>query len=352
MTRVTMKDVAQAVGVSVMTVSNAFNRPDQLSDSLRGRILQRATAMGYGGPNAAARHLRAGRTHCYGVVLTESLGYAFNDPYAVLWLAGFSEPLEAAGATLSLLPVPSGSDSGLDVIRRASVDGVAGFCASYDAVDAARRSGIPVVSTHSEEPTGDWVAIDDHAAGAQVGGHVRRLGHRDVLLLADRSFTAPVGPIEPHSEAFRLALAGLARHGLYDLSIRVTGLLEGLGPDVRVSFVSAGSNSRDAGRLAAARVLEASDRPTAICCLSDVIALGVLDALDDADLRAGRDVTVTGFDDLPDAGRHGLTTIRQPIRDKGRLAGELLLDPERAPRQITLPHQLVVRASSGPRPTD
>ncbi|MCW3159375.1 LacI family DNA-binding transcriptional regulator [Micropruina sonneratiae] len=351
MPRVTMKDVAQAVGVSVMTVSNAFNRPDQLSTPLRERILQRASAMGYGGPNAAARHLRAGRTHCYGVVLSESLGYAFNDPYSVLWLAGFSEPLQAAGATMTLLPVPRAPGSDRDVIRRASVDGLAGFCATHAALEAARSCGIPMVLAHTEDADSDWVAIDDFAAGTQLGAHLRRLGHRDVVLLADRAFTAPPGPLDVDGEPFRLALHALARAGLFDIAIRIRGLLHGLGPDCRVRFVGAGANSRDAGRLASGHALEAAERPTAICCISDVLALGVLDALADDGLVPGRDVTVTGFDDLPEAGRSGLTTIRQPIRDKGRLAGELLLDPERTPRQLTLPHQLVVRTSSGPNLT-
>ena len=82
---------------------------------------------------------------------------------------------------------------------------------------------------------------------------------------------------------------------------------------------------------------------------ADILAFGVLDALADRGLVPGRDITVTGFDDLPEAARKGLTTIRQPIAERGRLTGELLLDPERTPRQIIVPHQLVVRASSGPR---
>ena len=125
--RVTMKDVADVMGVSVMTVSNAFNRPDQLSVDLRDRILVRAQKMGYGAPNAAARNLRQGRTNCYGVVFSESLNYAFSDPYSVLWLSGLSQSLEQAGKTMMLLPVSQPSPANLDLVRRASVDGIAGL---------------------------------------------------------------------------------------------------------------------------------------------------------------------------------------------------------------------------------
>ena len=94
MARVTMKDVAQVVGVSTMTVSNAFNRPDQLSADLRERILDRAAKMGYSGPDATARLLRSGRTNTFGVIFKEKLSYAFADPFTATWLTAFSQVME------------------------------------------------------------------------------------------------------------------------------------------------------------------------------------------------------------------------------------------------------------------
>ena len=86
--------------------------------------------------------------------------------------------------------------------------------------------------------------------------------------------------------------------------------------------------------------------------LSDVLALGVLDALAARGLRAGRDVSVSGFDDIPEAAEAGLTTVRQPSSDKGRIAGELLLDApkESVRRRVVLPTQLIVRSTTGPAP--
>lgn len=115
-------------------------------------------------------------------------------------------------------------------------------------------------------------------------------------------------------------------------------------------LVVAGGNSRAAGTRAAELVLDRHDRPSAIACLSDVLALGVLDAMAARAIEPGREISVTGFDDLPEAERAGLTTIHQPIFEKGRLVGELLLDPAGAQPRTMLDHHLVVRRSSGPAP--
>lgn len=348
MTRVTMKDVADVMGVSVMTISNAFNRPDQLSGELRDRILNRAKKMGYGAPNAAARNLRQGRTNCFGVVFSESLTYAFSDPYSVLWLSGLSSALEQAGKTMMLLPIAEPTDTNLDLIRRASVDGIAGLCVSSQVRTVAQQTGMPLVCTDPADPAGSWVTIDDHAAGRLVGRHVRRLGHHAVALVVEQA--VPLREAEPTQQSmatYRAELDDYRTLGLYDLWGRVEGFLAELdGLDVAV--VSVGLNSRQSGRAAAELLLDQLARPTAIICVSDVIAFGVLDAMHDRGLHPGRDVAVIGFDDLPEAGRLGLTTVRQPIQDKGRLVGELLLDPTRTPRRITLPHQLIVRSSSAP----
>ena len=78
-----------------------------------------------------------------------------------------------------------------------------------------------------------------------------------------------------------------------------------------------------------------------------MVALGVLEAMRDRGLQAPGDVSVSGFDDIAAAAHAGLTTVRQPILEKGRLVGELLLDAEREPRQVLLPIELVIRDSTG-----
>lgn len=348
MARVTMKDIAGVVGVSTMTVSNAFNRPDQLSAELRQRILDRAAKMGYAAPSATARSLRSGRTNSFGVVFSESLSYAFSDPFSVAWLGGLSEPLERAGATIVLLPVPFDEAANVELVLRAAVDGIAGLCATTPALVAARQAGLPVVCTDTLESNDAWVAIDDYRAGWDVGTHLRLLGHADVAIVVEHQLAGDRTPGEQELATFWASFDTVAHLGLFDSWSRVRGLVDALGDGTRLHVVTGGWNGRASGHRAAAIALDRRDRPTALACLSDVMAFGVLDALAERGLTPGRDITVTGFDDLPESGRRGLTTIHQPIHEKGRLVGELLLDPHRTPRQVMLPHHLVVRASSGP----
>jgi DNA-binding LacI/PurR family transcriptional regulator len=344
MVKVTQQDIATVLGVSVMTVSNAFNRPDQLSADLRERVLERAAKMGYTGPDAVARQLRSGRTNTFAVAFEERLSYAFSDPFSVAWLGAFSEVMERKRASIMLLSVPAGDAAALAAIQDAAVDGVAGLCGDQPAMVRARERGLPTVyctmearSADGVPSAGDYVVIDDYAAGVEVGQHLRRLGHRRVFLLAGAAF-AGQPPMKEYS-----------RGDLHPSDhLRVSGLLDGLDGADDVTLVPIGINSWAAGQAAGRLVLDRRDRPTAVVAVSDVIALGLMDACRQRGLTPGRDISLVGFDDLPESAAAGLTTIHQPVRDKGRLAAELLLDPERPDRRIVLPHELIVRRSTGP----
>ena len=106
MARMTVKTLATVLGVSPATVSNAYNRPDQLSPQLRERILTTAEELGYPGPDAAGRNLRMGRAEAVGVLLTERLWSRFSDPFAIEFLTGVSEVVEEnLGISIVLMPV-------------------------------------------------------------------------------------------------------------------------------------------------------------------------------------------------------------------------------------------------------
>ncbi|MEU8899840.1 LacI family DNA-binding transcriptional regulator [Nocardia sp. NPDC048505] len=346
--KATMKAVADAVGVSLSTVSNAYNRPEQLSNSLRERIFEAASALGYSGPDAAARTLRGRRAGAIGLLLTEELSYAFSDPFAVGLLAGLSEVAERTRTGLLLIPLPRfepGADAeairdSVETVRNAVVDGVAAYCVDPDhpalAVIAAR--GLPFA--HSEEDfPGRCVVIDEVGATRAVGEYLARLGHTDVAMVIDSGRAAGIpGAITDTALLWRNARQ------------RVQGVREGLGPGARLRVVSGGHNSIESGIAAAELVLDRRDRPTAIAAGGDVLALGVLEALRRRGLTPGRDISVTGFDDIPAAEAAGLTTVRQPIRTKGQLLGRMLLDPSYTEERVVLPTELVIRSSSGPAP--
>ncbi|GAB2630873.1 LacI family DNA-binding transcriptional regulator [Kribbella swartbergensis] len=342
MAGVTLKTVAQAVGVSPSTVSNAYNKPDQLSAALRERILAKAQELGYAGPDASARALRSGKAGAIGVLFTDKLAYAFSDPYAVGFLAGLAEVAEEFSTSLLLMPLSSADIvGGSNAVQQAAIDAAAIFCVPGDhpAVDILTARGIPTVSTdRGDHPDLSWVAIDETEAAAKLGQHLARLGHRDIVVLVDKA--------EATNGAVELTFDEV---GCSDCESRILGLQKTL-PDAQLRIVSGGYNAFDSGRKGAEYVLDSQDRPTAIVGLSDVQALGAMEAMKVRGLIPGRDLTVAGFDDIPAAEPAGLTTIRQPIRDKGRAVGRILLDPAVTERRILMPTELVVRASSGPAP--
>ncbi len=349
MARMTVKTLAAVLGVSPATVSNAYNRPDQLSPQLRERILATAEELGYPGPDAAGRTLRMGRADAVGVLLSERLSYAFSDPFAIEFLTGLSEVVEEHGISIVLMPLsgrvadsPTGvSESDMTAVRHANIDALTILSrpADHPAAMLARARGIRLVTTSaSKDPESSWVAIDDFGAGVMVGEHLAGLGHRDIAVLVETN--RPAG-----SPGRRLDPAGLS---FLDYAARVAGLRRSI--PGQVVIVSGGHNSIESGTTATTWLLDHDQLPTAIVGLSDVLALGALRALANRGLRTPADVSLCGFDDIPAAKAADLTTVHQPIRDKGRHVGRLLIDPESWPRQVLLPISLVPRATTGPAP--
>jgi DNA-binding LacI/PurR family transcriptional regulator len=346
--KVTLQTIADEIGVSRTTVSNAFSRPDQLSDELRERIFETADRLRYRGPNPTGRALRRGRTGAVGVVLTESLAWAFADPYAVEFLAALAEVTETAHHALLLVPCPPGEDQ-RDGIRSAVVDG---FCVytvpdDHPIVEEVLCRQLPTVFVDGPLIEGhSFVGVDDRTAMADLAGHLLGLGHERFGVLAFRlrpdGWTGPPDEARVASADFRVTRERLG--GILD-STAAAGI-----PRHAVHVYEVGVNTHETARSAAGAMLTSPDRPTAIMCLSDQIALGVVDAAHERGLRVPGDVSVTGFDDIAAAGPVGLTTVRQPAASKGREAGRLLLDGTRQ-RIVTLDYELILRESTGPPPT-
>src|SRR4051794_10197276 len=117
--RVTLEVLARELGVSKATVSNAYNRPDQLSEALRQRVLRTADRLGYAGPDPIAATFSRRRAGALGLVLDDPLTFALTDPAEVLLLTGVGAACEEAGLGLVLIS----SRPGLDLVRTALVDG-------------------------------------------------------------------------------------------------------------------------------------------------------------------------------------------------------------------------------------
>ncbi|MGC4812021.1 LacI family DNA-binding transcriptional regulator [Micromonospora sp. DT228] len=349
----TLQAVADAVGVSRSTVSNAYSRPDQLSATLRERILDAARQLGYPGPNPTARSLRRGFVGSIGVLFTSHLSYAFTDPFAVRFLAGVGVAAERHGTSMLLVPLPPAVTDARRAVENAAVDGFCVYCVADEkwALDVIRARGLPFVSTAARDDAGPderFVGIDERAAARGVAAHVAGLGHRRVALLADSVVPdAPAGP---------LRLSGVHEAGHPTTRGRLAGFADAFA-EVGVEWadltlLNAPGNSRQAAAAAVAGLFDSPTPPTAVLAGSDVLALGVLDALERQPGSTRPAVSVTGFDDVPEAAAAGLTTVRQPAEEKGRIAAELLLDPpaDAAAGHVLLPTTLVVRASTGPVP--
>lgn len=342
-----MASLAAELGVSRTTVSNAYNRPDQLSAPLRARVLEAARRLGYPGPDPVARSLRTRRAGAVGLLLTEALSYAFRDPAATGFLEGLALACENAGQGLLLVPVgPDHVD--VTAIRQAGVDGFVVYSVREDDPHFLAVLERPVPTVVCDQPVSvegvDRVGVDDRAAMLGLARRLAGLGHRQIGVLCMRlGSDRHDGP------------ADLRRQGETTYPVqrdRLAGLREGMaevGVDwADVPVVERFDHSADAGASGAAELLALRPGITALVCTSDILALGALRHAAEHGLTVPDDLTVTGFDGVPEAVRAGLTTVRQPMREKGRVAGELLLQcsDHTRPRRIVLPTELLVGATS------
>lgn len=333
MNRPSLRTIAQQAGVSVSSVSNAYNRPDQLSDAVRERILTTARELGYAGPNAAARALRTRHVGAVGMLFSTPLEYAFSDPYCVELLRGISEVMAEHRTHLVLIPQATAYAAHSAVVDAVIADGLD---ERAPAVQAILDRNLPTALS-TDNSVGSAVYVDDYAAGELIGQHLAAQGHRHV--------TVVVGTQSPAGEF----TTDVDPDGLYPYSrLRLAGITAGLGSDGTVTAMGVGGNSLDSGFAAAQAVLASGSESTAIAADSDVLASGVIKALERHGLRPGSDVAVTGFDDIPLAAQANLTTVRQPIRHKGRLLAQSLLDPEGTAQTTRLEGVLVTRGSTAP----
>ncbi len=357
----TLADVAKHIGVSRTTVSNAYNRPDQLSPALRERVLAAAGELGYGGPDPMARSLRRGRAGSLGLVFDHPLRFIFSDPAAVLFLSGVAAGCEEHGTGLALVPqLPEGA---AEVVRSALVDGYVMFCTPEDdeRLKAVIARGLPyVLVDYSPHVPGPHVNIDDRGGARAVAQHLADLGHRRYgIVLPYEKWGTDIPYGEPEATAARAEevsrpdlVTDYRRWRCFIRYERLIGWREALEPAgvdwSSVPVASAPGSDGETGYLAGAQLLDRADRPTAIICLSDVLALGVMRAAAERGVRVPQDLSVVGYDDISDAGTAALTTVWQPHAAKGEEAVRLLGE---GGDDVVLPTNLVVRASSGPVPT-
>ncbi|AKE40762.1 LacI family transcriptional regulator [Corynebacterium kutscheri] len=319
--------VAEKLGVSRTTVSNAYNRPEQLSPALREKIFSTAEKLGYLGPDPAARSLRTRHVGAMGLLLTEHLTYAFEDAASVDFLSGVATASIGGNTSLTLIPVgPSHEDivSARQRVYSAVVDGFIVYSVARQDpyLEAALSRKLPVVICDQPVDVDNvpFVGIDDRYAIAPVAQALVDAGHRRIGILCIRlDPTVNNGLVSPQ----RLEKA---RHHVQQA--RVSGALEvfmqaGLRcSDIPVieRHINDPINNVDAAR----ELLEAYPDLTAVLCTTDTMAFGVLEYARQQGISIPEQLSVTGFDGVHRAQELRLTTVIQPNKAKGEAAWELL----------------------------
>ncbi|WP_079228614.1 LacI family DNA-binding transcriptional regulator [Pseudomonas putida] len=351
---VSMKDVAREAGVSQPAVSYAYSGSSKISTTQREHIFAVAERLGYPGPSVRGRSLRSGRVGAIGLVVMDQLSYALEDPWAVSLLKGISRVDALANVALTLFPMNStkleaqGSDSTLAV--RGLVDGliVSTLPDDHPLVPFIANRQLPLVVVDSPKLPGvNYVGIDDHGAAMVQMNHLLELGHLKIGIIVERLRPdGQTGPVSRERFAASTEMIARERLGGYVEAAEQAGLsFEAL------RIVEAGGFTQELGERAA-RGLLGQQEVTAVIAVSDVMALGCLTAARALEYKVPEELSVIGFDDIPDAARFDLTTIRQPLVEKGEWAARVLTQlieagPEaEAAREKIFPTRLIVRGTT------
>jgi DNA-binding LacI/PurR family transcriptional regulator len=341
--RATIKDVAAALNVAVSTVSNAYNRPDQLSAALRERVFATADALGYPGPNPVARSLRTRSAGTVLVLLGQPLAAAFKDSITAETLGGIAEGLSATGYTLQI--VPSDSRAGLP-----AADGAIVLSPDLDDPLGAQliRHGQPTVLVDLPEVAGAGrIGVDDQMAARAAMGHLTGLGHTRIAVLIDRlTRDGQPGFVKVKKNPESPFPRTVARLKGFRAGAEAAGI-----DWADVAVFAAGDSSESSVGAALDAILDHRKKTSAILSTSDDLAAAAISAARAREIAVPGRLSVVGFDDSPSARTTNppLTTVRQPHAAKGQAAAAALLARLRGedePAVGRMAPKIVVRGSS------
>ncbi|WP_347814105.1 LacI family DNA-binding transcriptional regulator [Actinomadura sp. 7K507] len=324
-----MEDVAAMAGVSAMTVSRVLNAPEKVRPQTRARVMAAVRALDYR-PNTAARVLATGRSGVLGVVGFDTTLYGPASTLFSIEQAAREHDYTVSIVSLSALNRRTIAE-GVERLRGQSVDGIMVVAPHESAAEGLRElppdTPLVAVGAGADLPF-PAVAVDHRAGAERAVRHLLSLGHETVLHLAGPADWVDAGG---RVDGWRAALESAGR--------------EAAAPP-------AGDWSARSG-YEYGRQIAADPGVTAVFAANDAMALGLLRALREAGRDVPGDISVVGFDDVPEAAYYPppLTTVRQNFAEVGRRAFDLLLDrlggaPAAGPRRVVEP-ELVVRESTG-----
>jgi LacI family transcriptional regulator len=329
-----IREVAEQAGVSIATVSKVLNRPQTVAVDTRERVLAVIKQLGYV-RNASAHQLRAGRSSAVGLLVHD-----IANPFFTEVASGVEQAANEAGAIVILCNTMLASEREQQYLRTLEeqrVQGLLSFPVSSDLRAFERLSQREITVVLLDKPREDvglsWIVVDDVRGGELATSHLLARGHRQVVVVG--------GPQAIRQCADRLRGAQrAAQQAGYD-------------PRQVITYVNTTAfHSLRQGELCADQVLAVQPRPTAVFCVNDMLALGLIGALQRRGIRVPHDIAVMGYDDIELAHitAPSLTTIRQPKLELGRAAIKLLLaeaaNPQHHHQQIVYQPELVVRESA------
>ena len=332
---VTLKDIAQRVGKSVTTVSRALHDFDDVSPETKAEVRSIADELGYM-PNIQAQRLQKQRTDTIGFIMP-TFGPRFSDPFFSEFLAGIGNQAANMGFDLLVSTCPPGTmelQAYQKNVRSPRVDGfiIVRTRQQDQRIKFLSQMKIPFVAFGRMLGHNDYAYVDEDGEYGMklITCHLAELGHT------------------------RIAYLDAPSHFMF-AHYRRQGFLDGL-KENQIEFdeelMVTGDMTQRAGFQLASELLVLPEPPTAIVACNDLMALGAISAAQQLGLEVGKDLAITGFDNIPLA-EHchpPLTTVHQPIYQIGELVCEMLIKQIRAEpleqKQIILQPSLMVRRSS------
>lgn len=334
---ITIHDVAKRLNLSITTVSRALDGYEDVSEETRQRVIQVAREMGYA-PSRAARQLRRQQAEAIGYILP-STAPRFTDPYFSQFIAGLGDEIAGSNYDLVISTAPPGESIEEAIYRRwiqsRRVDGMvlARIRKEDWRIRFLAEAGMPFVATARSQDgiNFPFIELDGRAGMASIVKHLVDYGHRSI------AYIGASDELTLQEERFAGYLSGL----------------ESAGIAYRSQLVTVGDMTRRGGYRAAQTLFDQKILPTAIACVNDLTAVGVMQAASERGLRVGRDLAVTGFDGIDDTESvdPSLTSCIPAVYEIARQLMKLLLEllsgnQLKEEEQVLLQPEVIVRESS------
>jgi LacI family transcriptional regulator len=329
----TLAEIAEHAGVGIGTVSRVFNGSANVSDQMRDRVLESASALGYD-VGARKRSQQAVFKGFVGLLVT-----FFDEPSALQRFSGLVPRLQTNNMHVVLYNVESPSQGHsmlVELPRTTALEAliVVSLPITENEARSLVKASFPTVLVDTWGKGLPSVTIDDRHGGRIATRHLTDLGHRRIGFVG-----------EPADNSFGFVSSARRQEGYLDA-------LSAAGIAADPALIRHGAHLREAAKQMTLDLLELADPPTAIVAASDVQAVGVLEAAESRGLKVPYELSVVGYDDIELAALMGLTTVRQPLERSGARAADLVLEAIGARRRTAFDEQLevelVVRSTTRP----